>query len=165
MRLDNAALNLFLDGTIVATLLLAAQGGGAPMREATLILIGAILSTLTYAYGSHVSSHDNEGIASYVAGLARHIAHYWPMFVACLPTVLLLVLAAVFGCHDDRKNPDGSGTVGYTTIGLNIDVVLLFIWGVVAARRGRFSLWWTVLIAFVNGVLGWLIITVELAIR
>jgi hypothetical protein len=45
-----------------------------------------------------------------------------------LPTVLLLLSAARFGWHDDRKNPDGSVTVGYTTILLNINVVLLFFW-------------------------------------
>ena len=44
----------------------------------------------------------NTGLRGYVAGLARNVAHEWSMVVACLPTVLLLMLAAMFGWHDDR---------------------------------------------------------------
>ena len=101
MRLDSTALSGFLVGTVVATLLLAAEGGGNPLREAAWILVGATLTALTEGYGSHVSSHADLRAAGYVAGLARNIAHEWSLAGACLPTVLLLALGELFGWHDD----------------------------------------------------------------
>jgi hypothetical protein len=41
------------------------------------------------------------------------------------PRICALVLAAVFHWPDDREEPDRI-TIGYTTIGLNLNVVLLF---------------------------------------
>jgi hypothetical protein len=64
------------------------------------------------AYGSHVSSHKDLRGAGCVGGPARNSAEMWSQVAACLPTVLLLLSAALFGWHDDRKNPDGSVTVG-----------------------------------------------------
>jgi hypothetical protein len=55
--------------------------------------------------------------------------------------------------------------VGYTTIGLNLNVLLLFILGIVAARRGRFSLRGTLLFAAMNAGLGLLIVVAELALE
>jgi len=165
MSRDNTVLRGLLLGTVVTTLLLVAEGGGAPLREAAWILVGATATMVTDAYASHVSSHNNIGVGRYVAGLARNVAHEWAMVVACLPTVVLLMLAALFGWHDDRENPDGSVTIGYTTIGANLNVVLLFIWGAIASWRNRVSLPWAVLFGFANAALGLLIVTVELALK
>src|ERR1700694_2909452 len=165
MRRDNTVLRGLLVGTVVTTLLLVAEGGGAPLREAAWILVGVTATMVTDAYASHVSSHNKTGLRGYVAGLVRNVAHEWSMVVACLPTVLLLMLAAMFGWHDDRENPDGSVTIGYTTIGGNLNVGLLFIWGAIAAWRNRVSLPWAVLFGFANAALGLLIVTVELALK
>jgi hypothetical protein len=164
MRLDSSALKGFLVGTVVSTLLLAAQSGRGPMREAAWILVGATLTMVTEAYGSHVASHEDAGVGGYLVGLTRNIAHELPLVVASLPTVLLLALAAVFGWPDDQQHPDGSVTIGYTTIGLNLNVVLLFIWAAFAARQAGFSVPWRVLFGFINAGLGLLIVTIELAL-
>ena len=87
MSLGTRALKGFLVGTVVATLLLAAQSGGNPLRDAAWILVGTILTALTEAYGTHVSSHNNLRGAGYRSGLARNIAQVWSEVVACLPTV------------------------------------------------------------------------------
>lgn len=55
--------------------------------------------------------------------------------------------------------------IGYTTILGNVNVVLLFALGVVAARRGGFSLPWTLLIALVNAGLGLIIVTAEIKLH
>jgi hypothetical protein len=158
------AIKGFLVGTVVATLLLAAQDGGHPLREAGWVFVGTTLTALTEAYGSHVSTHKDVRGVGYVGGLARNTAEVWSQVAACLPTVLLLLSAALFGWHDDRRNPDGSVTVGYTTILLNINVVLLFVWSATAARRGGHSWPQTVLLGLVGFGLGLLIIRIELAL-
>ena len=55
-------------------------------------------------------------------------------------------------------------TVGYTTIALNLNVVLLFVWSTIAARRGGRSMPSAVLFGLLGAGLGLLIIRVELAL-
>jgi hypothetical protein len=73
-------------------------------------------------------------------------------------------LAAVFHWPDDREESDRI-TIGYTTIALNLNVLLQFFWGVVSARRSGLSRPWTVLVGLANAVLGLLVITVNLALK
>ena len=160
--LDDITVKALIKGTIVALLLLAAQEGETPLHEAAWVLIGGIFTTVVAAYAAHISSHGEGGVRTYVSGLARSVIRESPRVLAGLPTVILLVLAAIFHWHDDHQNPDGSVVIGYTTILGNVNVVLLFILGIVAARRGGFALRWTLLIALVNAALGLLIVTAEL---
>jgi hypothetical protein len=164
MKLDSNVLRGLLVGTVLASLLLAAQGGGNPLREAAWILVGTTLAAVTDGYGSHASTHGDAGAAAYVVGLARSVAHEWSLAIACLPTVVLLGLAALLGWHDDPRNPDGSVTVGYTTIGLNLNVVLLFVWSAIAARRGGRTWPVAALFGLLGGGLGLIIIRIELAL-
>ena len=157
------ALTRLLVGTVVTTLLLAAEEGGGPLRQARWVFVGVTLIMVTEAYGFHLPTHADSRVRGYVTGLARGIAHESPLVLACLPTVVLLLLAATFGWQDDRRNPDGTVTLGYTTIVLNVNVVLVFILGFIAARRGRFSRRWTLLFGLVNAGLGWLIVAIELS--
>jgi hypothetical protein len=57
MSMGAKAIKGCLVGTVVATLLLAAQDGGHPLWEAGWVFVGTTLTALTEAYGSHVSSH------------------------------------------------------------------------------------------------------------
>ena len=164
MRLDSGTLGALLGGTVVTTLLLAAQGGGHPMQKTTWILCGVASSMLTRGYGAHVSAHEEVGGVRYVVGFIRNVAGGWPVAVASLPTVLLLLLAAAFDWPDDRVGPGDRVTIGYTTIGLNINVVLLFLLGIMAARRARLSRVWTALIGIFNALLGWGIVAVNLSL-
>ena len=159
------ALKRLLVGTVLATLLLGAQEGGKPWHAACWIIVGAILATLTEAYGTHLSTHRDERVRDYLRGLARSIAYESIFIVAALPTVLFLVLAAALHRRDDHQNPNGSWSVGYTTIGLNMNVVLLFILGIIAARQGGFGLRWILLFGVFNACLGLAIVNVDLELR
>ena len=159
------ALKRLLVGTVLATLLLGAQDGGKPWHAACWVIVGAILATLTEAYGTHLSSHRDDRVRDYLSGLARSIVYESIFVVAALPTVLFLVLAATFHWRDDYQNPNGSWSVGYTTVGLNMNVVLLFILGIVAARQGGFGLRWVLLFGLFNACLGLAIVNVDLELR
>ena len=147
MRWDSRTLAGLIAGSILTLLLLCAQSSGDPWHTAVWILLCASLSMLTGGYGMFVTSHVDEGGVRYVAGFIRMVARGWPIVVASLPTLLLLLLAAAFGWPDDREDSDGV-TIGYTTIVGNLNVLLLFLWGqcrpaeVVYQCRGRY---WSVL--------------------
>jgi hypothetical protein len=135
------------------------------MNEAAWVLVGAIVTTAVDAYATHISSHRDDRFRGYLAGLARSLIYESPRFFAALPTIVFLLLAAIFRWHDDHRNPDGSMIVGYTTVGLNLNVLLLFILGIVATRRGRFSLRGTLLFAAMNAGIGLLIVVAEVALE
>jgi hypothetical protein len=161
---DNAFRKL-IKGTFLATLLLAAQEGGKPLNEATWIFVGAVLTTVVDAYATHMSGRHEGGVPAYFGSLYRGVVNDLARIVGALPTVLILILAGVFHWNHDHRNPDGSVTVGYETIGLNVNVVLLFVFGILAAYRSGSSWRGTILFALMNAALGWIIVTVELALE
>jgi Na+/phosphate symporter len=165
MRLSETVLKKLIKGTFLATLLLAAQEGGKPLNEAAWILVGATLTTVIDAYASHISGRHDGDVRAYIGSLSRGIVEDSPRTIASLPTVLLLVLAAILHWNHDHRNPDGSVTVGYETIVLNINVVLLFIFGILAAHRSGSSIRGTILFGLLNASLGWLIVTAELQLE
>ena len=165
MRVSDNALRKLIKGTFLATLLLAAQEGGKPLNEATWILVGAVLTTVVDAYATHMSGHHGGDVAAYFGSLYRGVLGDLPRIAGALPTVLILVLAWAFQWTHDHRNPDGSVTVGYETIGLNVNVVLLFIFSILAAYRSGSSWRGTVVFALMNAALGWVIVSVELALE
>ncbi len=165
MRLSENALKKLIKGTFLATLLLAAQEGGRPLHEAAWILVGASLTTVVDAYATHLSNRKYDNLRAYVRSLWIGIVEDSPRTFATFPTVLLLCCAWTFHWNHDHRNPDGTVVAGYETIVLNVNVVLLFVFAVLAARRIGTSPRGTVLFGFMNAVLGWLIVTIELALE
>jgi hypothetical protein len=164
MRLSDHALRELIEGTLLATLLLAAQEGGQPLNEASWVLLGAALTTVADAYAGHLSEFGYGDVRAYVGGLWAGLVENSPRTFACFPAVALLLCAWMFHWANDRRNPDGSGVAGYETLVLNVNVVLLFIFGFLAARRRGSSVRGTILFGLVNAALGWLVVAVELAI-
>jgi hypothetical protein len=162
---SDSAFRKLIKGTFLATLLLAAQEGGKPLNEATWIFVGAVLTTVVDAYATHMSGRHEGGVPAYFDSLYRGVVNDLARIVGALPTVLILILAGVFHWNHDHRNPDGSVTVGYETIGLNVNVVLLFVFGILAAYRSGSSWRGTILFALMNAALGWIIVTVELALE
>lgn len=164
MRVSDNALRKLIKGTFLATLLLAAQEGGKPLNEATWIFVGAVLTTVIDAYATHMSGRHEGGMPAYFGSLYRGILNDLPRVIGALPTVLLLVLADILHWRHDHRNPDGSVTAGYETIVLNVNVVLLFVFSILAAYRSGSSWRGTLIFALMNAALGWLIVSVELAL-
>ncbi|CAN5492995.1 hypothetical protein BH09ACT7_BH09ACT7_03130 [soil metagenome] len=164
MRLSDNVLKKLIKGTFLATLLLAAQEGGRPLSEAAWILVGASLTTVVDAYATHLSHRKYGDMRSYAGSLWVGIKEDSPRTFASLPTVLLLLCAWVFHWGHDHHTPDGGVVAGYETLILNINVVLLFIFAVLAARRSGSSIRGTILFGLMNAALGWVIVAVELAL-
>jgi hypothetical protein len=165
MRLSENVLKKLIKGTFLATLLLAAQEGGKPLNEAAWVLVGATLTTVVDAYATHLSNRSYGNMRAYAYSLWVGIVEDSPRTFASLPTVVILVGAWIFHWNHDHRNPDGSVVVGYETVALNINVVLLFILAVLAAHRSGSSTRGIVLFGLMNAVLGWLIVTIELALE
>jgi len=128
-------------------------------------LVGAVLTTVVDAYATHMSGRLEGGVCAYFGSLYRGLLGDLPRVIGSLPTVLLLVFAWIFHWKHDHWNSDGSVAVGYETVVLNINIVLLFIFSILAAFRSGASWRGTVLFAFMNAALGWIIVTVELALE
>jgi hypothetical protein len=165
MKLNETVLKKLIKGTFLATLLLAAQEGGKPLNEATWILVGATLTTVVDAYATHLSARTYGSLRAYLGSLWVGLVEDSPRTFATFPTVLLLVLASVFHWNHDHRNPDGSTVAGYETVALNINVVLLFVFAILAARRSGSSIRGTILFGLMNAFLGWLIVTIELELE
>jgi hypothetical protein len=155
---------MWLSGTFLATLLLAAQEGGRPFHEAAWILIGATLTTVVDAYATHLSHRSHGDFRAYAHSLWVGLVEDSPRTFATFPTVLFLVLEGIFHWHRDHWNPGGPH-VGYETVVLNINVVLLFTYAILAARRSGSSFRGMVMFGLMNAGLGWLIVTIELALE
>ena len=121
--------------------------------------------TFIDAYANQIPGRYDSGVRGYLRSLRRGLVADSPRAIASLPTVLILVLAAIFHWNHDRRNPDGSVIVGYETVALNINVVLLFVFGILAAHRGGSSLRSTILFGLINAGLGLLIVTIELELE
>jgi hypothetical protein len=139
--------------------------GGKPLNEAIWIFVGAVLTTVVDAYATHMSGRHEGGVPAYFGSLYRGVLGDLPRVIGALPTVLFLIFAWIFQWHHDHWNPDGSVSVGYETVVLNINVVLLFVVSILAAYRSGASWRGTVLFALMNAALGWIIVTVELALE
>jgi hypothetical protein len=127
--------------------------------------MGAVVTAIVDAYAIHMSHRHENGVPAYLISLYGGVLSNVPRVIGSLPTVLLLVLAWTFQWQHDHRNPDGSVTVGYETIVLNVNVVLLFIFSILAAYRSGATWRGTILFAVMNAVLGWLIVTIELALE
>jgi hypothetical protein len=154
MRVSDNALRKLIKGTFLATL-----------NEGTWIFVGAVLTTVVDAYATHMSGRHEGGMSAYFGSLYRGIVNDVPRIVGALPTVVILVFAAIFHWNHDHRNADGSVTAGYETIGLNVNVVLLFVFSILAAYRSGSSWGGTLLFALMNAGLGWIIVTIELALE
>jgi hypothetical protein len=119
MRVSDNALRKLIKGTFLATLLLAAMEGGRPFNEATWILVGAVLITVVDAYATHMSGCHEAGLPAYFGSLYHGIVNDLPRIMGAVPTVVILVFAGLRHWQHDHRNPDGSVTVGYETIGRN----------------------------------------------
>ncbi|WP_234327742.1 hypothetical protein [Streptomyces sp. NRRL F-2664] len=116
-------------GTVLASGLLAAlhQKGGnfTPYYDASWVLVTAATAGLAHGYAHHMASHEQGPAGHRWRLLAAALWNEWPLIVAALPTVLLLVASGVFGWDP----------YAVTAVGLGLNTALLFAWGSVVALR------------------------------
>ncbi|SDK04550.1 hypothetical protein [Streptomyces indicus] len=116
-------------GTVLASALLAAlqSGGGTytPYSDAAWVMVTAGTAALAHGYAHHMSTHTEGSGSHRWRQLVRTLADEWPVVVACLPTVALLVGAGA------ARWPESD----VTALGLALNAALLFGWGTFAAKR------------------------------
>ncbi|MFI5665559.1 hypothetical protein [Streptomyces sp. NPDC051704] len=146
-------------GTVLASGLLAAldQAGGenTPFYDASWVLVTACAAALAHGYSHHMSSHQAGSAALRWRVLSRALWNEWPMIVATLPTVVLLLIAGL--THWDSH--------AVTAVGLGLNTALLFAWGSFVALRVGYRLGQALLIGLADATIGLAIIVANAVIK
>ncbi|MEU8776161.1 hypothetical protein [Streptomyces sp. NPDC048606] len=146
-------------GTVLASGLLAAldQAGEeyTPFYDASWVLVTAATAALAHGYSHHMAGHQGGSAGHRWRVLLRALWNEWPMIVATLPTVLLLVLAGVAEWD----------SYGVTAVGLGLNTALLFAWGSFVAVRVGYRLASALLIGLADATIGLAIIVANAVIK
>ncbi len=118
-----------------------------PYYDAAWVMVTAGTAALAHGYAHHMATHEPGSGSHRWRQLGRTLADEWPLFAACLPTVLLLVAAGV------ANWPAGD----VTTAGLAANAALLFGWGTFAALRVGYRRRSAVAIGAADAMIGLLI--------
>ncbi|GAA2642919.1 hypothetical protein GCM10010425_57390 [Streptomyces spororaveus] len=146
-------------GTVLASALLAAlhQKGEkfTPFYDASWVLVTAATAGLAHGYSHHMASHrqDSAGYRWRMLGVA--LWNEWPLIVAALPTVLLLVAAGLFDWD----------AYAVTAVGLGLNTALLFAWGTLVALRVGYRLASAMPIGMADATIGLAIIVANAVIK
>ncbi|MGI5447580.1 hypothetical protein ACQEVM_17755 [Streptomyces sp. CA-243310] len=146
-------------GTVLASALLAAldQTGQdyTPFYDASWVLVTAVAAGLAHGYSHHMATHHEGGAGHRWRLLSHALWNEWPMVVAVLPTVLLLVAAGIADWD--------SYTV--TAVGLGLNTALLFGWGAFVAARVGHRIRSALLIGLADATIGLTVIAANALIK
>ncbi|MFG2482543.1 hypothetical protein ACGFSI_07225 [Streptomyces virginiae] len=146
-------------GTVLASALLAAlhQKGEefTPYYDASWVLVTAATAGLAHGYSHHMASHLRNSAAHRWRLLGLALWNEWPLIVAALPTVLLLVSAGLFGWD----------AYAVTAVGLGLNTALLFAWGALVALRVGHRLGSALAIGMADATIGLAIIVANAVIK
>lgn len=135
-------------GTVLASALLAAlQSEGevfTPVYDALWILVTAMAAGLVHGYAHHMATHHTGSASVRWRRLLTALGEEWPLVIAVLPTVALLLLAGTAGWDE--------GPV--TTVGLTLNTLLLGGWGTFAALRSGYRRRSAVLVGLADATIG-----------
>ena len=153
-------------GTVFASVTLAAIPlGQSPGYAAVWVVTSVAIAALTRSYGQHVSAHRVGTSTGFWKDFRSFMLTGVPMVLASVPTLMALVIAHLTGWSDDTLRADGSLSIGYTSITLMMNAVLLFGWGVVAGRISGYSRWGSCAVGLCNTGLGAAVIVINLLIK
>ncbi|MGW6422473.1 hypothetical protein ACWF82_07340 [Nocardia sp. NPDC055053] len=153
-------------GTVLTSVMLAAvPTDQTPMYAAVWIVASVAIAAVTRSYGQHVSTHQAGSRSGFWVDLGRNMLTGIPMVIACVPTLIVLLLAHFAGWSDDVFHSDGSVTPGYTTMALGLNAAILFGWGMVAARVGGYSRWGACGVGIVNTTLGLAVVVLNVILN
>ncbi len=146
-------------GTVLASALLAALGqeGEAftPFYDASWVFVTGATAGLAHGYSHHMAAHRKESAGHRWRMLALALWNEWPLIVATLPTVLLLLGAGLFDWD----------AYGVTAVGLGLNTALLFAWGSLVALRVGYRLGSALLIGMADATIGLAIIVANAVIK
>ncbi|MFD4743557.1 hypothetical protein ACFWNR_12455 [Streptomyces virginiae] len=146
-------------GTVLASALLAAlhQKGEAftPYYDASWVLVTAATAGLAHGYSHHMAAHLRDSAVRRWQLLGVALWNEWPLIVAALPTVLLLVAAGLFGWD----------AYAVTAVGLGLNTALLFAWGALVALRVGHRLGSALAIGMADATIGLAIIVANAVIK
>ncbi|MFB6824658.1 hypothetical protein ACFCXA_24115 [Streptomyces virginiae] len=146
-------------GTVLASALLAAlhQKGESftPYYDASWVLVTAATAGLAHGYSHHMASHLRDSPVHRWRLLGVALWNEWPLIVAALPTVLLLVAAGLFGWD----------AYAVTAVGLGLNTALLFAWGALVALRVGHRLGAALAIGMADATIGLAIIVANAVIK
>ncbi|MEV5970839.1 hypothetical protein [Streptomyces sp. NPDC051921] len=135
-------------GTVLASALLAAlQSEGerfTPLYDALWILVTAIAAGLVHGYAHHMATHHTGSAWVRWRRLLTALGDEWPLVIAVVPTVVLLLLA---GVADWDEGP-------VTTVGLTLNTLLLGAWGTFAALKSGYRRGSAVLVGLADATIG-----------
>lgn len=119
------------------------------------MLVTAATAGLAHGYSHHMASHrgDSAGHRWRMLGLA--LWNEWPLIVAALPTVLLLVAAGLFDWD----------AYAVSAVGLGLNTALLFTWGALVALRVGYRLGSALAIGMADATIGLAIIVANAVIK
>ncbi|RSO21768.1 hypothetical protein DMH15_34405 [Streptomyces sp. WAC 06725] len=146
-------------GTVLSSALLAAlQSEGAPFTpvyDALWVLVTAVTAALAHGYAHHMATHRGHSAGHRWYALGHRLIDEWPLVVASLPTVVLLLAAGNWNW------PEGPTTAA----GLTLNATLLFAWGMAAALRMGYRRRGAVLIGAADAALGLVIAVANALIK
>lgn len=167
VKLDTNTIYGWVVGTVLVSVMLAAiPPGQSPWYVGTWVLISVVAAAITRSYGQHVSTHHVDSPATFWQDLGRSMLTGIPMVVACVPTLLVLAVAAAAHWSDDTFTSDGTlVSVGYTTGALAVNAAVLFVLGAIAAFKSGYRKWQLCGIGLANTAIGLAVASLNLIIK
>ncbi|MGG8406213.1 hypothetical protein ACM614_06110 [Streptomyces sp. 12297] len=146
-------------GTVLASALLAALQNKSdpytPYYDAAWVLVTAAAAGLAHGYSHHMATHRRGSAGHRWRQLVLALFDEWPLVVAALPTVLLLLASGLW----DWSEPST------TALGLGLNTALLFAWGAFVALRLGYGLGSAVLIGIADAAIGVAIVAANAVIK
>jgi hypothetical protein len=144
-------------GTLLCSGLLATaydQGSAQPFTDALWITMTMATTMVARAYAQHVSTHTADA-GAFWRPFGNKILDGWPLFTACLPSVFVLLVSGITHWGENW----------YTLAGMGLNVGLLFVWGMTAARTGGYRWLSTVLVGCGHATLGVVIAVISFLVK
>ncbi|MBC9713859.1 hypothetical protein H9Y04_14910 [Streptomyces sp. TRM66268-LWL] len=146
-------------GAVLASSMVAALSGQGPaepadrLNDAQWLIITAIASAMAHGYAHLIARRGDETVHG-VRAVVRLLLSEWPLILATSPTLLLL-LGGAWGWWP--------ADVEYVAFAVN--VVLLFAWGLLAARAGGRTWGSAMKVGMVDALLGLVVVVANVFIK
>ncbi|MFF9020263.1 hypothetical protein [Streptomyces eurythermus] len=126
------------------------------LSSAQWLLVTAVASALAHGY-AHLIARRGDHAVHGVRPVARLLLSEWPLVLATVPTLVLL-LGAAWGWWPSQG-------IEYVAFAVNVVLLLLFAWGLFAARGGGRTWGSAVKVGAGDGLLGLVVVVANAVIK